>query len=389
MTISVMTSRRGVQTNKPKHAVLRIGQGIGLLALLVLVLLHNAFQELMVVDNSKEKEQQGSFEPPESWISQEEMQDKLRALREEIEQAYKESQVSADHPLSAATIPKLGFVDFVIKAKRLTRSRKPESDDDQYTCPCCGWTGPMFSPYGSGRIKGLSGRANAQCPQCKALERHRRGCAFLGTHPEVLTVKHEEAQDSQKNGALRVIYFGPHIPMARVLDNSPSKIDQIWVDFNEAMYNRKKSVKTLHVDIQQLQFPDNFAHGMMLFHVMEHIPDLDQAFSEIKRVLRPNGWVMIEVPFGRNMTKTKDCRGLALDEDRIRCAGQKDHQWVFDQTDFEQAVLAKYLDCKVVSSMISERVGPATYATFQLLTDGVDVPQYFCRSAKKKQSSNP
>jgi hypothetical protein len=58
--------------------------------------------------------------------------------------------------------------------------------------------------------------------------------------------------------------------------------------------------------------------------VIEHIPDLHAAFGELRRVLKPYSWILLEVPV-RETTTTVDCRPAASDEERIECAGQKDH----------------------------------------------------------------
>ena len=47
------------------------------------------------------------------------------------------------------------------------------------------------------------------------------------------------------------------------------------------------------------------------------------------RVLRVDGWALIDVPCFSNGNATKDCRGV-LPEERVNCTGDKNHVWKFD-----------------------------------------------------------
>jgi ubiquinone/menaquinone biosynthesis C-methylase UbiE len=70
-----------------------------------------------------------------------------------------------------------------------------------------------------------------------------------------------------------------------------------------------RTTKTIHADIMRLSFPDHFACGVILLHVIEHIPDLRAAFAKWKRILKPYSWILLEVPMFENTTNTtKDCR---------------------------------------------------------------------------------
>jgi SAM-dependent methyltransferase len=50
-------------------------------------------------------------------------------------------------------------------------------------------------------------------------------------------------------------------------------------------------------DAQNMIFSDDDADVIAAFEVMEHIPDTDKFLSEVRRVLRPNGYLVISVPF--------------------------------------------------------------------------------------------
>ena len=246
----------------------------------------------------------------------------------------------------------------------------------QRVCPCCGWTGHVFD-----NVPSHSHRPDGLCPSCRALERHRVSCAFLGTHsPDIFNVTLQEPGAKQSN-MFRLIHFGPHQQMGNVLDKA--WIDHIWVDFKPEMYNHGGSsvTKTLFADASDLKLPDNFAHGMLMFHVLEHVPELEQALLEMKRVLKPQGWLLLEVPL-RHATETRDCRNLETDQARIDCAGQYDHVWNFGRKDFEHRLQEAGWNCADASNRIRGKVEASVYDSFQLKTNGVQVPQYFCRPKK-------
>jgi SAM-dependent methyltransferase len=278
----------------------------------------------------------------------------------------------------------LSFVDHIQKAAAGGQNQMSKEKLPKRMCPCCGWQsvdGGLFEPYGKGRL-------DAKCPQCGALERHRTSCAVLGTRPELLDVAHEHKLkrhfDTASTGSLRMIYFGPHKTTAQTIDESTYRVDQIWADYKEdILYNHgKRTTKTVHADIMNLQFPDHFAHGAIILHVLEHIPDLQKAFAELKRVLKPYSWLLLEVPY-RESIHTKDCRSATNDAERLVCAGQKDHVWSFSIADFERELtMAQFVNCTNVHPFLQERLGPIVYDRLQLRNNfqGQPFPQYLCRT---------
>jgi SAM-dependent methyltransferase len=279
----------------------------------------------------------------------------------------------------------VAFEDHVQTARNTSSPDNNNNNNSKRFCPCCGWHShddEVFQPYNN--------RLDAKCPDCSALERHRTSCAVLGTRPELLDVEQEHqlkrSFDQEPTGSLRLVYFGPHQASARVIDASTYRVDQIWADYSaERLYNHGgRTTKTVQADIMQLQFPNHFAHGAILLHVIEHIPDLRAAFGELRRVLKPYSWILLEVPV-RETTTTVDCRPAASDEERIECAGQKDHVWSFSMTDFEHNVLnqtAGLVECQNVHPMLLERLGRSVYDRFQLQNTFQDqpLPQYLCRT---------
>src|SRR5947209_16825598 len=89
-------------------------------------------------------------------------------------------------------------------------------------------------------------------------------------------------------------YFSLNLLQAGVVaeatctDISPGMVRTLAV--NAARLNL--SIKTARADAESLPFPDS-SFDLVLGHaVLHHLPDLDRAFDEFYRVLRPGGWIV-------------------------------------------------------------------------------------------------
>ena len=59
---------------------------------------------------------------------------------------------------------------------------------------------------------------------------------------------------------------------------------------------RKKGHNVVRGDAQELPFPDEEFHFVSIIHTLEHCPEPQKVLSEIKRVLKPNGRILVVVP---------------------------------------------------------------------------------------------
>jgi ubiquinone/menaquinone biosynthesis C-methylase UbiE len=57
-----------------------------------------------------------------------------------------------------------------------------------------------------------------------------------------------------------------------------------------------RGVRVHHGDLTSARFPSNFFDVVTLWHVLEHLPEPREELEEIKRVLRADGLVVVEVP---------------------------------------------------------------------------------------------
>ena len=149
-------------------------------------------------------------------------------------------------------------------------------------CPVCGYQSSRFMTHvGAGYVV-----RNAMCPRCGSFPRHR-GFAVL------LDRLRQRLDRLEGTAGLRLL-FAPEPSMKRLLE--PFVGDLEGVDLNPI-----NDLVTHREDIMKLSFDDDSVEFLSCFHVVEHVPDDVQALNELRRVLRPSGLAILNVPitFGR------------------------------------------------------------------------------------------
>ncbi len=168
-------------------------------------------------------------------------------------------------------------------------------------CPVCESRFRKFLPYGR-----LSSRSNALCPKCLALERHRLIWLYLKRKTDFFT---KEA---------KMLHIAPELCFMdrfEALDN----LEYITADIESPLAKVK-------MDIHEIPFEDNSVDIIFCNHVLEHVDDDIQALSEMKRVLKPGGWAILQVPFFHPLPKTTyEDKSITDPKEREKAFGQDDH----------------------------------------------------------------
>lgn len=149
---------------------------------------------------------------------------------------------------------------------------RPTLGGEGVYCPCCGWTGPAFVATGNWRAFSPQSR----CPQCDSRSRHRGLSRLL---PALLPQVPEGP----------ALIFAPE----RILmEQLPLLIDNplVTTDYLSA------DVDYPGEDIQALSFSDDQFAFIMCNHVLEHVPDDQEALRECARVLKLGGLALFTMP---------------------------------------------------------------------------------------------
>ena len=208
---------------------------------------------------------------------------------------------------TAKRIRKKWIIRRLLKADRLQGDRLP------YYCPCCDTHFKRFVSNGYDRrperydTDRYRGRDQAViCPICGALPRHRILAFWMNDRVDDIRGK-------------RILHFAQE----RAL--------RMWLDRNGISCTTADLYKPadLKLDIADTRLEDASYDLIICNHVLEHVPDYGQALTELKRILRPGGRLLISFPVGESLESVYEDAAVCTKEQRIKCFGQYDHLRVF------------------------------------------------------------
>lgn len=165
-------------------------------------------------------------------------------------------------------------------------------------CPCCGGRFRRFLPGGVRRREG------ARCPGCGSLERHRLIWLFLERFSTLYVKPH------------RVLHVAPEEQLARHLARQPN-LTYVSADLDSPIAMER-------VDLTRIPHGDASFDVVICCHVLEHIPDDRRAMRELRRVLAPSGFGVLQTPV-HSMDRTDEDPRVVDPEERRRRFGQPDH----------------------------------------------------------------
>lgn len=152
-------------------------------------------------------------------------------------------------------------------------------------------------------------RKNFQCPRCDSRERHRLLWLYLKSNSDILF----NSNDCNK----KMLHVAPEKCFTKLFSKQPN------IDYLSADLDSSKAM--IEMDIQKIQFPENFFDLIIYNHVLEHIPDDRKAMREFYRVLKPGGLVILTVPINYNSEKTFEDTRIITPEQHIKYYGQASH----------------------------------------------------------------
>jgi SAM-dependent methyltransferase len=172
-------------------------------------------------------------------------------------------------------------------------------------CPICKSHYKKFLPYGR-----INPRPNALCPSCLSLERHRLIWLYLQEKTNFFQTK------------LHVLHIAPEPCFMNRFEKQHGD-GYITADIESPLAKVK-------MDIHQIPFEENTFDVVLCNHVLEHVADDIKAMSEIKRVLKPGGWAIMQVPFFSPVPDvTFEDNSITDKREREKTFGQDDHVRLF------------------------------------------------------------
>jgi hypothetical protein len=187
----------------------------------------------------------------------------------------------------------------------------------RHRCPVCGARVRRYLPEGYPipvlselDVVGGEHRAERCCPICHATTRSRLVWWYLASESGIL------------ERPVRLLHLAPEYCIARRLQAAPT-VSYCAGDRDARRYAFVRGIVGL--DATALPYPDARFDLVIANHVLEHIGDDWRALAEIRRVLRPGGLAILQVPVARRLAVTREDPAIVDPEEREAAYGQWDH----------------------------------------------------------------
>ncbi|HHX58660.1 MAG TPA: class I SAM-dependent methyltransferase [Candidatus Moranbacteria bacterium] len=223
---------------------------------------------------------------------------------------------------------------------------------DKFFCPFCDEVKP-FKDFGN------PPRKNVQCEECKSLERHRflfyiYNFLFLGAENKI-----------------KLLHLAPEYSLYKLITKNKN-IEYVSADLSPERFNFTNCKKENFCD---MTFKDKQFDVILLNQVMEHIEDEQRCLLEIKRCLKDDGIVIINIPYKVGLVETLEDANIKSEKDREKYYGQSDHVRLYGEDAgrrFEKAgflvfrISEKAFDKKTINrsnmlSINSDGINPGGY----------------------------
>jgi len=200
--------------------------------------------------------------------------------------SYEVNDFLIQHKIIPCYITSAGIYPLINKIEKMERF-----------CPICQKTSSYFGLFG------VNPRQDALCLHCGSLERHRLLYIFL-----------KERTDFFSKKPKKMLHIAPE-PCLEVLFKKTTE-DYISAD----LYNPNAMVK---MDIMNIQYGNETFDIIYCSHVLEHVSDDRKAMREFFRILKKEGWAILNVQVIRD--KTYEDPSITEPEEREKVFGQHDH----------------------------------------------------------------
>lgn len=192
-------------------------------------------------------------------------------------------------------LDQLLLIEAGAQAFRDVRGRHPRE------CSICGYQGLFWA---KGRQPMVF---DGECPRCRSKGRHRQHELLINRHPDWVDGR-------------TILHFAPEPCFDQRYQARSMATGGNYV---RAAYEPKKG--ETQVDMQAIPFPDGMFDTIICHNVLEHVTDDRKGLSELRRVLRPDGRVLISVPIVEAWERTYEDPAIATEAGRDLHFNQNDH----------------------------------------------------------------
>lgn len=157
-----------------------------------------------------------------------------------------------------------------------------------------------------------------ECPRCSSHDRERHLLLYMTRTGMLLGLAHK-----------RVVHFAPELHLSRrIAAQNPA--DYVRCDLFP------DSAEIIREDMLSMSFGSETVDVFIANHVLEHVDDDMRAMAEIKRVLKPGGFAILQTPFSSVLESTWEDPGIKTPEARLQAYGQVDHVRLYGRDIFER-----------------------------------------------------
>ena len=165
-------------------------------------------------------------------------------------------------------------------------------------------------------IIGGGWRERYQCPICGSVDRERWQLWVLSKHTGIFLEP------------CRVLHFAPEPHISKFIEANPD------CEYYTGDIVRGRAMH--QTDILDIQYKNGTFRYVIMNHVLEHIEDMARAMSEVKRVLKPEGKLILSFPICTDMD-TLELPKVRTTDERLQYYGQEDHVRLFGR-DYQQII---------------------------------------------------
>jgi SAM-dependent methyltransferase len=188
---------------------------------------------------------------------------------------------------------------------------------DRHECPFCGGRFRKFLPSGFNfpvlkekQVIGGGYRLNGNCPRCFSGDRERLIYQYLKKSKSEIFIRN-----------IKVLHVAPEKNLSSMLKVCPN-IDYISADL-------KSPLADLQMDITDINQDNNTYDVILCSHVLEHIPNDIKAMRELYRVLKQDGFAILQVPISYKIEKTFEDPAIINPKAREKAFGQHNHVRIY------------------------------------------------------------